>query len=61
MQLKIRKQNFLGNCLPEILCRLLCTMQHDMISAAWEADEVSWEAWQLVTANCDEGDGLMFL
>jgi hypothetical protein len=24
-----------------------------------EADEVSWLSWQLITAICDEGDGLI--
>jgi hypothetical protein len=26
-----------------------------------EANKVSWKKWQLVSAICDEGDGLIFL
>jgi hypothetical protein len=44
----------LYDSLPKILGRLVYTYQHKPSGS----DEASGQSWQLVTAICDEGDGL---
>ncbi len=44
----------LYDSLPKILGRLVYTYHHTPSGS----DEASGQSWQLVTAICDEGDGL---